>query len=116
MDKVGSKKHLASKSDSFRVELTTSSFLDLIFKQARLNATVSGFLFFMLKRKMHEETTTPPIQSPIPFGKHLLLLFSCWGCGWFITLYALYAPCALDGLGFVVFQVTVVKGSMHDPG
>ena len=40
VDKVGSKKHLASKSVSFRVELIASSFLDLVFKQARLNAAV----------------------------------------------------------------------------
>ena len=44
VDKVGSKKLLASKSVSFRAELIASSFLDLIFKQARLNAAVSGFL------------------------------------------------------------------------
>ena len=45
VDKVGSKKHLASKSVSFRAELIASSFLHLIFKQARLKAAVSGFLF-----------------------------------------------------------------------
>ena len=45
VDKVASKKHLASKSVSFRVELIASSFLDLLFKQARRNAAVSGFLF-----------------------------------------------------------------------
>ena len=48
VDKVGSKNHLASKSVSFRVELIASSFLELIFKQARLNAAVSGFLFLLL--------------------------------------------------------------------
>ena len=37
VDKVESKKHLASKSVSFRVQLIASSFLDLIFKQGRLN-------------------------------------------------------------------------------
>ena len=46
IDKVGSKKYLASTSVSFHVELIASSFLDLIFKQARLNAAVSGFLLF----------------------------------------------------------------------
>ena len=45
IDKVGSKKHLASKSVSFRVELIASSFLDLNFKQARVNPAVSGVLF-----------------------------------------------------------------------
>ena len=44
VDKVGSKKRLASKSVSFRVELIASSFLDLISKQARLNPAASGFL------------------------------------------------------------------------
>ena len=48
VNKVGSKKHLASKSILFRVELIASSFLDLIFKQARLNAAVSGFLFLLI--------------------------------------------------------------------
>ena len=48
VDKLGSKKHLASKSVSFRLELIASSFLDLIFKQARLSATVSVFLFTMV--------------------------------------------------------------------
>ena len=42
VDKVGNKKHVASKSVSFRVELIAYSFLDLIFQQARLNAAVSG--------------------------------------------------------------------------
>ena len=37
VDKVENKKHLASKSVSFCVELIASSFFDLIFKQARLN-------------------------------------------------------------------------------
>ena len=37
VDNVGSKKHLASKSVSFRVESIAPSFLNLIFKQARLN-------------------------------------------------------------------------------
>ena len=46
IEKVGSKKHLASKSVSFLVELISSSFLNLIVKQERLKATVSGFLFF----------------------------------------------------------------------
>ena len=48
IDKGGSKKHLASKSILFRVELIASSFLDLIFKQARLNAAVSGFLLLLI--------------------------------------------------------------------
>ena len=48
VDKVGSKNHLPSKSVSFRGELIASSFLELIFKQARLNAVVSGFLFLLL--------------------------------------------------------------------
>ena len=48
VNKGGSEKHLASKSVSFCVELITSSFLDLIFKQARLNATVSGFLLLLI--------------------------------------------------------------------
>ena len=48
VNKVGSKKHLASKSILFRVELIASSFLDLIFKQARLNAAVSGFLLLLI--------------------------------------------------------------------
>ena len=57
VDKVGSKKHLASKSVSFRVELIASSFLDLIFKQARLNAAVwlpvfHTFSTMVQKRKM----------------------------------------------------------------
>ena len=57
VDKVGSKKHLASKSVSFRVELIASSFLDLIFKQARLNAAVRLLVFhtfstMVQKRKM----------------------------------------------------------------
>ena len=44
VDKIGSKKHLASKSVLFRVELIASSFLNLIFKQVRLNTALSGFL------------------------------------------------------------------------
>ena len=44
VDKIGSKKHLASKSVLFRVELITSSFLNLIFKQVRLNTALSDFL------------------------------------------------------------------------
>ena len=40
VDKVGSKKHLASKSVSFHVELIASSFLDIVLS----NAAVSGFL------------------------------------------------------------------------
>ena len=51
------KTHLASKSVSFRVELIASSFLDLIFKQARLNAAVRLLVFhtfstMVQKRKM----------------------------------------------------------------
>ena len=49
VDKIGSKKHLASKSVSFRVELIASSFLDLIFKKARLNTAVSGFMLLKVK-------------------------------------------------------------------
>ena len=52
VDKVGSKKHLASKSVSFCVELIASSFLDLIFKQVRLNAAVSSFLLLLLHTMM----------------------------------------------------------------
>ena len=57
VDKVGSKNHLTSKSVSFRVELIASSFLDLIFKQARLNAAVwlpvfHTFSTMVQKRKM----------------------------------------------------------------
>ena len=48
VNKIGSKKHLVHKSVLFRVELIASSFLDLIFKQARLNAAVRGFLFYNL--------------------------------------------------------------------
>ena len=44
VNKVGSKKPLASKS-MFLVELMASLFLYLISKQVRLNATVSMFLF-----------------------------------------------------------------------
>ena len=44
VDKIGSKKHLASKSVLFRAELIASSFLNVIFKQVRLNAALSGFL------------------------------------------------------------------------
>ena len=44
VDKIGSKKYLASKSVLFRVELIASSFLNVIFKQVRLNAALSGFL------------------------------------------------------------------------
>ena len=44
VDKRGSKKHSVSKSVLFRVELIISSFLNLIFKQVRLNASLSGFL------------------------------------------------------------------------
>ena len=43
VDKRGSKKHSVSKSVLFRVELIIS-FLNLIFKQVRLNAALSGFL------------------------------------------------------------------------
>ena len=50
VDKTGSKKHLASKSVPFRVELIASSFLDLIFKQASLNAAVSGFSSFIISK------------------------------------------------------------------
>ena len=53
IEKVGSKKHLASKSVSFLVELISSSFLNLIVKQARLKASVSGFLFFQWLASSH---------------------------------------------------------------
>ena len=42
--KVGSKKHLASKSVLFHVELISSSFLDLILKQVRLRLLVYWYI------------------------------------------------------------------------
>ena len=47
VDKVESKKHLASKSVSFLVQLISSSFLDLIFKQGRLNPLKAASRLFI---------------------------------------------------------------------
>ena len=53
----------------FLVELTASSFLDLISKQARLIAAVSAFLFIRRKPLAREKRThTPEIEPSLAMG------------------------------------------------
>ena len=72
VDKVGSKKHLASKSVSFRVELIASSFLDLIFKQARLNAAVRLLVFHTFSTMVQKRKICLSISKIASFSLFLV--------------------------------------------
>ena len=86
VDKIGSKKHLASKSVLFRVELIASSFLNLIFKQVRLNTALSGFLLlfgtgcpFRQEKSLKPGGGTPSYRLYRYVLPHRVGFLSCFG-------------------------------------
>ena len=88
VDKIGSKKHLVSKSVLFRVELIiASSFLNLIFKQVRLNTALSGFLLlsgtgcpFRQEKSLTPGGRGTPSYKPYSYVlPHQVGFLSCFG-------------------------------------